>query len=68
VLACQAARTGGRLNVHDIKAWVEANYQQTYSKAGTYCILKRSGMSWITSRSQHPKADEAKQAAFKKTS
>jgi transposase len=68
VLACQAARAGGRLNVHDIKALVEAHYQQSYSKAGIYCILKRIGMSWITSRSQHPKADEAKQMAFKKTS
>lgn len=67
VLACQQARVGGRLNVHDIKALVEANYKQTYSSAGTYVILKRIGMSWITSRSQHPKADEAKQAAFKKT-
>lgn len=68
ILACQKARVGGRVNVHDIMALIKAKYQHTYSKAGTYCILKRIGMSWITARSQHPKADEAKQMAFKKTS
>lgn len=67
IIECQRNRVGGRLNVHDIKLLIKTQYNQAYSSAGTYCLLKRIGMSWITSRSQHPKADEAKQTAFKKT-
>ncbi len=67
IIECQRSRVGGRLNVHDIKLMIKTQYNQAYSSAGTYCMLKRIGMSWITSRSQHPKADEAKQMDFKKT-
>lgn len=64
----QKERTGGRLTVHDICALLKSDYHKSYSPSGAYGLLKQVGMSWITSRSQHPKADEAKQASFKKTS
>ncbi|WP_227678334.1 helix-turn-helix domain-containing protein [Psychrobacter faecalis] len=32
-----------------------------------YELLKRIDMSWISARSQHPKADPQAQDAFKKT-
>ena len=41
------------------------NYQ--VSRATVYNTLDRLGFSWITSRSMHPKSNQAVQNAYKKT-
>lgn len=38
-----------------------------YHRDTIYRVLKRLGMSWMTGRSQHPKADPEKQNDLKKT-
>lgn len=65
--ALQAQRAGGRVRAQDIVNWVAEKYQVTYSLSGMYHVLHRLGFSWITARSKHPKQDEEKQEAFKKT-
>ncbi|MFI0435987.1 MAG: winged helix-turn-helix domain-containing protein [Parachlamydiaceae bacterium] len=37
------------------------------SNGSLYRLLHRAGLSWMTGRSQHPKADLERQEAFKKT-
>lgn len=38
-----------------------------YALSGVYRVMHRAGLSWITARSQHSKANPALQQAFKKT-
>ena len=68
LLAQQANRPGGRLTGYDVQAMLAEKWQVTYSLANTYLLLKRLGLSWISSRSRHPKQDQAVQDDFKKTS
>ena len=68
LLAQQANRPGGRLTGYDVQAMLAEKWQVTYSLANTYVLLKRLGLSWISSRSRHPKQDQAVQDDFKKTS
>lgn len=63
----QASRGGGRLIAEDIRQLAKEHYQVDYSLSGTYKLLKRIGMSWVSVRSCHPKRDEEKQEDFKKT-
>ena len=39
----------------------------TYSLSGIYYLMKDIGMSWVSTRSRHPKQDEQAQTDFKKT-
>lgn len=63
----QSSRTGGRIRGEDICRLIEEKYGKRPSLSATYRILKRVGLVWITGRSQHPKADNKAQEAFKKT-
>lgn len=63
----QKKRGGGRLTGQDIRQLTQEHYQATYTVTGIYELLKRIGMSWISSRSRHPQADSQQQDAFKKT-
>ena len=50
-----------------ITALIEREFGVSYANGSIYRVLKHLGMSWISARSQHPKANQEKQAAFKKT-
>ena len=60
-------RKGGRIRGEDIIDMIEKKYQVSYSLSGTYHLLKRLGMSWITGRSKHPSHYSEAQEEFKKT-
>ena len=49
-------------NVRSIDEW-----GVTYSLNGIYYLMKDIGMSWVSTRSRHPKQDEQAQTDFKKT-
>lgn len=66
IVETQAKREGGRLVCDDIVNLAKEHYGADYSRNGMYHVLKRIGMSWISARSQHPKADIEKQEDFKK--
>ena len=67
ISAEQGSRPGGRLRGSDITALIEREFGVSYANGSIYRVLKHLGMSWISARSQHPKANQEKQAAFKKT-
>lgn len=67
VLNLQSERTGGRVRAKDVSSLIEERYGITPSKTSVYETLKRIGLVWITSRSQHPKADQEAQETFKKS-
>lgn len=62
----QESKAGGRLVCDDIVELAQTHFKADYSRNGMYHVLKRIGMSWVSARSQHPQADEAKQESFKK--
>lgn len=63
----QKDRKGGRLNGNDAKQMLE-EMGFKFGLSQTYNLLHELKLSWITSRSIHPKADEMEQDNFKKTS
>jgi transposase len=62
----QNNRNGGRLRGEDIKKILHDEFGVECSLSSTYGVLKRVGMSWITSRSRHPKQSHEEQELFKK--
>ncbi len=66
VMKLQEERSGGRIIGKDIVDMIKKKYNKTYSISGVYKVLKRMDMSWVSSRSIHPKADLQQQEAFKK--
>ena len=67
IVSEQEKRAGGRLTGKDIQQLAKEHYNAHYTVNGIYELLKRIDMSWISARSQHPKADPQAQDAFKKT-
>lgn len=67
VIALQAQRPGGRVRAIDAQGLLEKEFKVSYALSSTYTALHRAGMSWVTGRSQHPKADTDAQETFKKT-
>jgi transposase len=63
----QSKREGGRIRGSDVREIIEARYGVNLSNGSLYRVLHRAGLSWITGRSQHPKADVGMQEDFKKT-
>ncbi|XHF85461.1 IS630 family transposase [Vibrio sp. HN007] len=57
---------GGRLQARDIGLFIESNFGITYQQSGIYRLLHDIGLSWITTRSKHPKQAIEAQEAFKK--
>jgi transposase len=53
-------RVGGRLTGQDIREMLAKDFNAVYSLTGVYRLLKRLKLVWITSRSIHPKQDEAR--------
>lgn len=58
----------GRLQARDIGLYIESNFGISYKKSGIYRLLHSIGLSWITTRSKHPKQSVEAQEAFKKFS
>lgn len=57
---------GGRLQAKDISRYIEETFGVRYKQANIYRILHDIGLSWITTRSKHPKQNQEAQDAFKK--
>lgn len=68
ILEQQEQRLGGRLTGYDIQALIEDKWGVSYGLSTVYTLLAKLNLSWISSRSRHPKQCSEKQAAFKKTS
>ena len=68
VLALQEEREGGRITGMDIQTLLQDKFQVNCVLSSVYNYLHRVDLSWITVRSKHPKQDQDKQDAFKKTS
>lgn len=67
VIALQENKNGGRIIGEDIVDLVQKKYSVEYSLSGIYKLLSRMGLSWVSARSIHPKADIEVQESFKKT-
>ena len=65
VIHLQKDRSGGRVIGEDVVNLIKEKYKQTYTTSGVYKVLKRMGISWVSSRSIHPKADLKEQEEFK---
>lgn len=65
VLAQQQARAGGRLTGYDIQALLAEKYQVSYALSTTYTLLEKLNLSWISSRSRHPKQSQQLQTDLK---
>ena len=63
----QQAKTGGMLNVAEIRQAYEQRIGKTVVPSTIYRLLERHGWRKVVPRPRHPKADVAAQAAFKKT-
>jgi transposase len=59
-------RQGGRITGKDIQQMLKNKWDVWYELSSIYVLLKRLNIVWITSRSQHPKADIEVQEEFKK--
>lgn len=58
----------GVWRLKDLVALVERRFGARYSVSGMFDLLRRLGVSWMSARPQHPRADVRAQKAFKKTS
>jgi putative transposase len=63
----QQSRSGGRIRGDDVREYVQQTYGVRLSNGSLYRLLHDMGLSWITGRSIHPKADIKEQELFKKT-
>lgn len=63
----QKEMKGGRLTGNDIGKMIFKHYKIEYNPNYVYEILDEIGLSWVSSRSRHPKQDKQAQEAFKKT-
>lgn len=55
ILLLQEKREGGRIVGKDIKKFIFEKYNINYSLSSIYVLLDRLNLSWISSRSKHPK-------------
>jgi len=66
VISLQENRQGGRITGKDVVKFVEEQYGVKYSVSGIYKVLSRMGLSWVSGRSIHTKANPEAQETFKK--
>lgn len=67
IMRLQDERDGGRITAKEIQKFVNEKYSVNYKFKSIYDLLERIGMSWVSSRSKHPLADEERQKRFKQT-
>jgi transposase len=68
VEALQLEREGGRVRGQDIQVLLKEKFCVDHALPSVYHVLERCGLSWISSRSKHPKSDPMIQEDFKKNS
>jgi transposase len=61
-------REGGRVRGQDIQILLKEKFCVDHALPSVYHVLERCGLSWISTRSKHPKSDPAIQEEFKKNS
>lgn len=66
ILEHAAKEEGGRLMGKDIQKYIMDNYNVNYGVRNIYHLMKKLDLVWITSRSRHPKQNQAAQEEFKK--
>ncbi|KZN54311.1 hypothetical protein N482_24545, partial [Pseudoalteromonas luteoviolacea NCIMB 1942] len=57
---------GGRLIGADIQTYISKRFNVNYQLGNVYRLLHSLELSWITTRSKHPKQSKEAQEAFKK--
>lgn len=57
---------GGRLQGKDVQAYIASEFGVQYQKSNIYNLLHGLNLSWITTRSKHPKQSIEAQETFKK--
>ncbi len=57
---------GGCLQGKDIQEFIKMEFGVTYQKTNIYQLMHKLNLSWITTRSKHPKQSIEAQEAFKK--
>ncbi len=67
ILQLQDDRSGGRITGKEINELIKKEFKVEFKKSGLYDLLERIGMSWVSSRSKHPKSNPKQQENFKKT-
>lgn len=67
IIKLQDDRDGGRITAEEIRLYIIKKYKVEYKSRGVYDLLYRLGLSWVSSRSKHPKSDVNKQKTFKQT-
>jgi transposase len=68
ILECQRNLKGGRICGKDVRKLLQEQFGVELSVNRIYELLHIMGLSWVSARSQHPKAEPARQEALKKTS
>ncbi len=66
VLQHAKSSDGGRLIAADIQTYISNNFNVNYQLGSVYRLLHSLELSWITTRSKHPKQSKEAQEAFKK--
>jgi transposase len=64
----QENREGGRVRGQDVQILLKEKFCVDHALPSVYHVLERCGLSWISSRSKHPKSDPLAQEDFKKNS
>lgn len=62
----QENREGGRVRGQDIQVLLKEQFSVDHALPSVYHVLERCELSWISTRSKHPKSDPAMQEEFKK--
>ncbi|KZW98610.1 hypothetical protein JL49_22245, partial [Pseudoalteromonas luteoviolacea] len=66
VLQHAESNDGGRLIAADIQTYISKRFNVNYQLGNVYRLLHSLELSWITTRSKHPKQSKEAQEAFKK--
>jgi len=65
ILLLQENRDGGRVIGKDVRVLLKEKYEVEYSLSSVYVLLDRLNLTWITSRSIHPKTSPEAIESFK---
>lgn len=68
VESLQDLREGGRIRGQDVQVLLKEKFCVDHALPSVYHVLERCGLSWISSRSKHPKSNPEAQEDFKKNS
>jgi transposase len=67
VIDCAIKPDGGRLQGKDVQYYIAQEFGVIYQKTNVYDTMHNLGLSWVTTRSKHPKQSLEAQKTFKKT-